>query len=164
MKKLMFAAAAAALLPLSAFADSAMTAQDPYARSANPKSGAVFMTLTNGGETACTLAGASTEVADRAELHTHREEDGMMKMVPADPIVIAPGESHALARGGDHVMLMGLKQPLENGQQVALTLDFGDCGKVDVTAGVDNDRAPETAPAHGADGGHGNAHGSHNAN
>ena len=138
----------AALLPLAAQAQAQVQAPAPvqisdgYARAANPKSGAAFMTIHNGGDTACTLSGVSTDAAARAELHTSREENGMMRMVPADPITIAPGESQDLARGGEHVMLMGLRQPLADGQDLRLVLDLGDCGPLEVTLPVDNARKP----------------------
>lgn len=133
----------ACLLPFAAQAEIRVT--DGYVRAANPKSGAAFMTIRNTGDTACTLSGVSTDAAARAELHTSREENGMMRMVKADPITIAPGQSHVLARGGDHVMLMGLTSPLKNGDEVALALDFGACGTVEAVLPVDNDRKPGAA-------------------
>lgn len=137
----------AALLPLAALAEGQVSVQDAYARAANPKSGAAFMTIVNGGKDACTLMGVTTDAAARAEMHTSRDEGGMMKMVATGPIEIGPGESHALGRGGDHVMLMGLKQPLKTGDKITLTLDMGDCGLLSTVVPVDNDRksdAPDT--------------------
>lgn len=160
--KAVILAAAAALVPLAALAHDGMAVEDAYARSANPKAGAAFMVLDNHREVACRLVGASSDAAEKVELHTHTEVDGVMQMGPIEGgIEIAPGAQHALARGGDHVMLMGLKQPLENGQAVALTLDFGDCGTMEVEVPVDNDRQPEAAGAaatmdHDAHSGHGN--------
>lgn len=155
MKKMTFAAFAA-LLPLAALADGPISVEDSYARSANPKSGAAFMMLTNGGDMECTLIGATTDAAEKTELHTHREENGMMVMGPADPIVLAPGATHHLDRGGDHVMLMGLKKPLENGDEVVLQLDFGPCGMMEIQVPVDNDRAA-AASDHDDHGDHGAA-------
>ena len=53
-------------------------------------------------------------------------------------ITIPAGSSHALQRGGDHIMMMGTPQPLADGDPVALTLDFGTCGTLALTAAVDN--------------------------
>ena len=150
--------AVALLSPLAAQAQAQAQGQisiaDAYARGANPKSGAAFMVIENTGAGACTLMGATTEVAGKAELHTSRDEGGM-KMVPTGPIEIGPGESHALVRGADHVMLMGLKQPLKDGDSVPLVLDFGDCGQVQITVPVDNQRKPGAADAGGDHAGHG---------
>ena len=48
-------------------------------------------------------------------------------------------------------MLMGVGTPLKDGDSVALTLDFGDCGTLPVEAVVDN--AHEAAPAMSHDAG-----------
>lgn len=139
--------AALSVLPVAAHAqDSALSVTEPYVTSANPKSGAAFMTISNAGDRDCTLKGATGTVAEMIELHGHLEEDGVMKMRPLEGGVTIPaGGSHALARGGDHVMLMGVGTPLKDGDSVALTLDFGDCGTLSLDAVVDN--AHEAAPA-----------------
>ena len=74
---------------------------------------------------------------------------GSWQVTPLTGITVPAGAEHKLVRGGDHVMLMGLKAPLENGQDVALSLDFGPCGTVAAVVPVDNDRKPEeAAPMH----------------
>lgn len=147
MKTTLLAALAAIALPAAAFAQD-IEVSDAYARSANPKSGAAFMMIRNTGASDCTLSAVSTDIAERVELHAHVDAgDGVMKMTQIEGgIAIPAGTEHALVRGGDHIMLMGLNAPLENGQQVALALDLGACGKVDVTMPVDNDRKPAAAP------------------
>lgn len=135
-------------LPFAALAEgSAVMVHDGYARAANPRSGAAFMTLMNSGTVDCTLVSAQTAASEKAELHTSKEVDGVMKMLPADPIIVPAGGEATLARGGDHVMLMGLTKPLANGDQIALTLDLGDCGTIQATLPVDNDRKAEAGGA-----------------
>ena len=148
--KTIFAAMAACLLPAAGLAQdhaaheapAGLSVSDAYVRSSNPKTGAAYMMLQIGGQTACTLAGITTDAADMAEVHTSVEENGVARMVAADPVVLQPGGMQELSPGGDHLMLMGLKAPLKDGDSVALTLDFGDCGTVDLTAPVDNRRKP----------------------
>ncbi len=145
MKKISVAVAFA-LLPFSALADGNVVVEDAYARSANPKTGAIFMALQNHGDAACTLIAVSSDVAERVELHTHQEVDGVMKMVEVEGGISLPaGEGHMLKRGSDHVMLMGLHEPLAQGDNVALTLDFADCGEVELDVAVDNERQAEHA-------------------
>ncbi|MFD2843204.1 copper chaperone PCu(A)C [Paracoccus cavernae] len=135
----------AVMMPAFAFAQTAnapVSVTEAFARSSNPKSGAAYMVLTNDGTSACTLAGIATDLADRAELHTMRDENGVMKMMPADPLVLEPATSHKLARGGDHVMLMGIHEPLVQGQMIPLTFDFGDCGTLNAEVMVNNETAP----------------------
>ena len=137
-------AATAALIPVAAFAHDGLAIRDAYARSANAQTGAVFLVVENHRKVECRLTGVSSSAAEMVELHTHAEADGVMKMQKIEGgIVIPAGGEHALERGGDHVMLMGLTSPLALGDSVALTLDFGDCGTQQVEAAVDNDRAAE---------------------
>lgn len=143
MKTLILTAVAVAM-PVAAIAHDGMHVEDTYARSANPMTGAIFMTLENHRDVECTLQAVELDVAERVELHSHTEEDGIMKMGRIEGgIRIAPHESHALSRGGDHVMLLGLTRKLADGDSIDLTLDFGDCGREEATAIVNNARADE---------------------
>lgn len=147
-------AALAVVTPGLALAQDGVAVRDAYVRSANPKTAAAFMVIENHGGTDCRLTGVSSDAAKIVELHTHSEQDGVMKMMKIEGgITIAAGGEHTLARGGDHVMLMGLTQPLAPGDSITLTLDFGDCGTQQVEAALDNDRVG-AAPAHGGHGAH----------
>ncbi|HHW35354.1 MAG TPA: copper chaperone PCu(A)C [Paracoccus solventivorans] len=150
------AAALAAILPAAVLAQD-ITVTDAYARSTNPSVGAAFMSITNNGSSDCVLGAASApQLTDRTELHTHVEENGVMSMVQVDSITIPAGTTHALERGGDHVMFMATKAPMAQGDEFELTLDFGSCGTVPVALRVDNDFAP--AGGHDAHNSHGAAH------
>lgn len=139
-------AALAVVTPAMAWAQDGLEIRDAYVRSANPKTAAAFLVVENRGGADCRLTGASSDAAEMVELHTHAEQDGVMKMQKVEGgIAIPAGGEHALARGGDHVMLMGLKKPLTDGDIVALTLDFGPCGTQQLDVTLDNDRAPEKA-------------------
>ncbi|MDQ1901107.1 copper chaperone PCu(A)C [Paracoccus sp. WLY502] len=142
-------AALAVLSPAAALADDGLMIRDAYVRSTNPKTAAAFMVVENQQDAECRLTGVSSDAAEVVELHTHAEVDGVMKMQKVEGgIAIPAGSEHALARGGDHVMLMGLTKPLAEGDTVALTLDFGDCGTHPVEAVLDNDRAEESHGGH----------------
>lgn len=124
-----------------------ITIMDPYARAAGPsaKAGAAFMLLQNTGDTDDRLVAARTDAAKRVELHTHVESgDGIMQMQEIEGGIALPaGGTHHMMRGGDHVMLMGLNGPLEQGAEITVTLIFEQAGEVDVTIPVDNERKPE---------------------
>jgi copper(I)-binding protein len=51
-------------------------------------------------------------------------------MRPVDAIEIVPGESAILEPGGLHLMLSGLKQKLDPGATIPLTLVFEHAGEV----------------------------------
>lgn len=149
MKSTIFAAAAA-LLPVAVLAHDGVQASDSYARSTNPKVAAAFMVLSNHRDVDCRLIGASSDLAERVELHTHQEVDGVMKMTKIESgIGIAAYGDHALKRGGDHVMIMGLRQPLKDGDVIPMTLDFGDCGTEQIEVPVDNARMPAAGASTG---------------
>ncbi|OYU17514.1 MAG: copper-binding protein [Rhodobacteraceae bacterium PARR1] len=123
-----------------------MHIHDVYARSNGSigGSGAVFFMIHNNTETDDRLIAVSTDVAEKAELHTHIESaDGVMQMTQIEGGIVLPsGEMHELARGGDHVMLMGLTRALKDGDTIALTLTFEKAGEVQIEATVDNARKP----------------------
>ncbi len=137
-------AALVALSPLAVAAHEGVHIEDAYIRSANPKSAAAFMRLDNHASTPCTLRGASSTAAERVELHGHQEVDGVMKMLQIPPIEIPANGSHMLMRGGDHVMLLGLVEPLKDGDSVKISFDF-DCGPGEAEITVDNQRQPDQA-------------------
>ncbi|KAG1648029.1 putative low molecular weight protein-tyrosine-phosphatase [Nymphon striatum] len=90
------------------------------------------------------LIGAASPAAKRVELHTHLENDGVMKMIHVEEgFAVAAGEMIDMERGGKHVMLMGLNGSLEQGAMVAVTLTFEKAGDIEVMVPVDLERKPE---------------------
>ena len=118
---------ASVLMTSAAFAGGIMV-KDAYARSArsNAPTGAAFMMLMNTTDTDIKLIGVRSDAAKRVELHTHIDKgEGAMQMTQIEGgIAILAGESHMMKRGGDHVMLMGLNDPLVNGETISVTFEF----------------------------------------
>ena len=103
-----------------------------YATIGAARAGAVFVTIRNDAAEADALIGVEFEGSARAELHTHKHENGTMKMRPVEQITV-PGQGEAkLQPGGDHIMLMGLKAGLKPDQSHDLVLIFRDAGRVPV--------------------------------
>lgn len=73
---------------------------------------AAFMTLSNPSNSDIRLVKAQSEVGNRIELHTHSNDNGVMRMRQVDQIVVGAGQSVELKPGGLHVMLMQLTQTL----------------------------------------------------
>lgn len=120
----------------------------PWARATarHVPNGAVYMTLSIAGMTADRLIAVSTPVAKRAALHTLLMDKGIMKMRPVKAIEVSPGSPTSLEPGGLHIMLMGLKAPLKEGQLIPLRLTFARAGTLDIEALVQKPGA--MAPAH----------------
>ena len=138
LKPLLTAAAVAFAVPALA---GDITVKDAYARAsaAMSTSGAAFLVIENTGDTPDQLVKATSDIADKVELHTHKEDaNGVMHMmeVPEGFPIPAHGE-HALARGGDHVMLLGLRKELRQGDTFKMTLTFRNAGDVTIEVPVD---------------------------
>lgn len=128
-----------------------VTILDAWARPTAPQApnGAVYLTMKNNGGLADRLLGAETARARKVELHTTKNENGVMQMRPLEQGVALPaGAEAAMKPGGDHVMLLGLTQPLAEGETLPLTLKFERAGNVNVDVAVRGGR-PAAAPSHG---------------
>lgn len=146
MRKLTLEIAAAAALTLGAILASAtgvsasdVLVMDAYARaSATPvaKAGAVYVSITNQGTTADRLVAVSSPVASMAMLHRTIKDGDIMRMEEAGPVDLQPQGTLIMEPGGLHVMLMGLKTPLRQGEVVELTLVFEAAGPVTVKVPV----------------------------
>ena len=144
MFRTLSAAALAALFALPAVA-AEVTVRDAYARSSNPRVGGAFFVMRNPSARPVKLVEARSDVARKTELHTHLMQDGVARMRQVDAIEIPAQGMAALQRGGDHVMLMGLTAPLEQGESFPLTLVFDDGTEVVVDVPVDNERQDRPA-------------------
>ena len=155
--KLVLAGACALALSTPALAD--IVVSDAYARASMPgaRTGAAFMVIRNTGAEDDRLLSASSDAAARVELHSHIDQGGgVMKMREAEEGFAIPAHGdHALARGGDHVMFMGLAAPFDDGAEVSVTLTFEKAGDIVVAIPVDLERMPD----HGAGGHDGMDHG-----
>jgi hypothetical protein len=125
MKKTVFALSAL-LLSSTAFAQSELIIENPYARATPPNAvnSAIFMTIKNTGNDTRTLISASSSVATKVELHTVIKTDGMMKMREVDTIEIPKNQDVMLKPGGLHIMLLDLTQPLKEKEFIDVTLNF----------------------------------------
>ncbi len=130
---------------------------------ATPKGAAIgggYMTITNTGTASDRLIAGATSVSDKFEMHEMSMDGGVMKMRKlANGIEIKPGETVALKPGGLHLMFVGLKSPLTQGQTIKVTLQFDKAGKVEVdypVAGIGASGPDAAGMKHDAPGGMGN--------
>ena len=82
------------------------------------------------------FVGASADAAEKAELHTTRKVDGLMRMEQLQGLAVAPGERVVLAPGGTHLMLLELAYMPAPGDDVQLCLQLAGGGEVCTTAEV----------------------------
>jgi copper(I)-binding protein len=102
------------------------------------KVGGGYLTIENKGTMPDRLIGGTAEVASKVQVHEMTMDDGVMKMRPVEGgLTIDPGKTVKLAPSGYHLMIMGLKSPLKQGDKVPVTLEFEKAGKVAVTLDVE---------------------------
>ncbi|MDQ7011881.1 MAG: copper chaperone PCu(A)C [Mariprofundaceae bacterium] len=95
-----------------------------------------YMTLRNDGDRPVEIVSIDSDVSAVAEIHTMRMQGGMMHMQHLPKMTIAAHGTLELSPGGMHLMLIGLKHPLRDGQQVHITLHFADGSQLKVQAKV----------------------------
>ena len=115
---------ALAALVLSASAHAQVTVSDAWVRATVPvqQTSGAFMTLRSAQATR--LVAVTSPVAAHVEMHQSDMKDGVMSMNQVDSVALPAGRPVALASGGLHLMLVGLKRQLKEGEKVPLTLVF----------------------------------------
>jgi hypothetical protein len=111
----------------------------PWAR-ATPKGASIgggYLKITNTGAAPDRLIGGSSPISDKLEVHEMSMSGGVMKMRPVSGgLEVKPGGTIELKPGGLHIMFVGLKQPLQQGQHFKATLQFEKAGKIEVDFSV----------------------------
>lgn len=97
---------------------------------------AAYFVITNHGPSD-RLVHVSSPAAKRAEIHMTRTDGGAMRMERLDAVGVDSGGSTLFAPTGRHVMLIGLKQPLKEGDVFTLVLTFEKAGSLEVQVHVE---------------------------
>lgn len=122
---------------------------------ATPKGATVaagYMIIHNNGDKADRLTGGSADFA-AIEVHEMAVTDGVMKMRELkDGLEIPAHATVKLASGGYHLMMVGLKHPLVQGETAKVSLAFEHAGSivVDLAVNTVGDSGAQPAPK-GAD-------------
>ncbi len=161
MKNLVIAAMMA--LTSTAWAQTTVKVEDAWVRGtvAQQQATGAFMRLTASQN--ARLVEASSPVAGVTEVHEMAMDNDVMRMRQVQGLPLAAGQTVELKPGGFHVMLMDLKQTLQAGQNVPITLVFEDANQNRFTQQIQAPvRALGAGHGHGGHGhGHGQGHGNH---
>ena len=127
-----------ATLLATASANDTLQVTDIWSRATPPSAevGAAYFMVKNHGSTPDRLIGVDTPVAQHAEMHTHIMQDGLMMMRQLEAIDLPAGGSIVFKPGGNHIMLMGLDQALQEGERFPLTLKFEQAGRIELIVEV----------------------------
>lgn len=127
MKKV-FAGMCLGIAAISA-AHAEVTVKDAWVRAtvAHQHATGAFMQLTSSSD--ARLLEVQTPVAGIAEVHEMKMENNVMKMRAVDALELPAGKTVELKPGSFHIMLMNLKNPVNEGDEIPLTLILEDKNK-----------------------------------
>ena len=101
--------------------------RDAWIREPPPRSPAAgYLVVENRGGESVELVAVATEAAEQTEIHVMEYKNDRMTMRRVEGLQVPAGGEVALKPGGAHLMLMELRQPLRDGDEVELVLRFDD--------------------------------------
>ena len=114
-----------------------LVVKNPWARELPPVSetGAAWFRVVNHGA-ADRIVSVHSQVAERAELHTQKIEDGVAKMRHLPSVEVPAQGEMAFEPGARHVMLIGLSEALVSGESFPMTIRFEQAGAIEVAVQV----------------------------
>ena len=108
----------------------------PWARPSTGQTGAAYFTIENNGKADDALIAVESEVAAKVEIHAMTMDGMVMRMRRLEKLPLPAGQTVRVAPGGLHIMLIGLKAPLKDGDMFPMRLVFDKAGPIDVSAHV----------------------------
>ncbi len=121
-----------------ATAAEAIKIENPHIRELPPglKVTAMYMKLKNTSSTNHELVKVEGYMSNMIELHTHTNENGVMRMGQVESIPVPANATAEAKPGSYHVMIMGLTQDPKLGDKFDFTLTFKDGTSLPITAEV----------------------------
>jgi len=101
-----------------------------------PNTTMMGMTIVNEGDESDYLIGAKTDIAKRVEIHKTVIENDVAKMIPQKKVEIPPKGKVEFKHHGYHIMIIGLKKKIKEGDKVKVELLFEKSGEITVEAPV----------------------------
>lgn len=141
--------------------DAPLTMTDPWTKATDGMMTGSFGVFENTSDQDVHVVSVTSSLTDRVELHEMVPgEDGQMVMQQSpDGFTVPAGETFELVPGGNHVMLMGLAEPIQPGDEVTYTLETEDGDVLEVTSVArpftGANESYHGGEASGSEGGHG---------
>lgn len=109
---------------------------------------AAYFNLQNQGAKDRVLVSVTADIAKTVEMHKVVSGHGVSKMIPVEYFQVAGAGKLELEPGGRHLMLIGLKKPLQEEDTVNMTLEFDDGEKVTVPFSVKREKVDDAHHEH----------------
>jgi periplasmic copper chaperone A len=121
----------------SAFAQSpnpTLLIQEQHVRATLPgqKMSSAYLTIENRGSAPDRLVSVTYAGAKEVQIHEMKMVGNTMSMRQLNGLEIPANGKAVLSSGGNHLMLMDLKDAIQDGQNIKMTLQFEKAGKVTV--------------------------------
>ena len=115
-----------------------VTVSEAWVRASAPGQDSAAVSLHITSHKDARLVAASSTASAGAGFHTMKHDNGMMMMRALD-FILLPANHDVAISGGDHIMLTGLKKPLQAGDRVPLTLtvEFTDKSRENIDISVE---------------------------
>lgn len=112
--------------PTASAHESGLMASNAWVRMAPPvlKTHGAYLTITNHSTETSELIGAVSGNYGEVQMHMSQIVDGVATMQRMESVEIPAGQTVEFKPGGLHFMLIGAKEPLEEGKTVPITLSF----------------------------------------
>ena len=123
------------------------------------KNGGAYFTAKNTGKEMDRIVGVSADVSVKTELHTHLNDNGVMRMRQVEGVDVPAGGEVMFKPGSYHIMFIGLHKPLKEGDRFPVTLMFEKAGKKTVEINVMGIGAMKGGMKHDMKPSHGGHHG-----
>jgi copper(I)-binding protein len=123
------------------FTRGAITVVGPWLRATPPRAPVAggYMTIRNSGAAPDRLTGASVDFAKKGDVHEMTMDKGVMKMrALPNGLEIKPGQSVTLSPSSFHIMFMGLKRQIKEGETIPGAVDFEKAGTIAVQFTVES--------------------------
>ncbi|WP_409432682.1 copper chaperone PCu(A)C [Litorimonas sp. RW-G-Af-16] len=111
--------------------------------------GAGFFEITNHGADDRLLT-VMSDASSTVEIHTHIQEDGMMKMIKLDGIDLPKGETVVFKPGSYHLMMFDANMP-EGTEDVSLTFTYANAEPVTLIAPIGEPKEDAHSEDHSGD-------------
>lgn len=104
----------------------ALQVSDAYVRASLPgqTTTSAFVTLKNPFDKPLVLTAIHAGIAEKVELHSHQRVNGQLQMRKIEHFTIAPKAEVVFRPGENHIMLMGIKTPLQENTTTKLEMCF----------------------------------------
>lgn len=123
MKQFVVLMLSAALILSACGASKGIEASDAWARMGETgANSAVYFVIQNHNAETDNLVGVSTNIANAAEIHESKMDGDVMMMNHLESVTLDPSKKVEFMPGGLHIMLIGLKQDLNIGDEIEVTL------------------------------------------